>query len=571
MLGFLKSAAGKEDKGTAAHGAKSSVAKKSAAPPRQEGFKPPSIGEVKAESVLTRRGGKYPAPAALRTSYALVQVSREVAVEYVTSTFPAENQTQQYYQLKAGIVTERHVTIHKQRIEVTPSDIRALYERIEGKKGDSADVSAAPIEEAKTIFNDVIAKAKEYKASDVHFIVRKDTSIVLFRVYGEITRYKQYDPVMLSGVLSAIYNKLHDEHSNSHATFSTKLASYCTVTIPEISIKLRWQTAPLGYDDSFDVIVRLISKGDGHVMSLEELGYLPSQARMLEMVAKTPRGGIFIAGVTGSGKSKTLQTMMSIVCKGGAKKVYSVEDPIEYPMFGVSQIMVQRNESTENNQFADIMKTLMRGDPDAIMAGEIRDSDTAQVAQDIIRTGHHLLTTVHANSAIGIVGRLGSRDIGMARDTLAEPDFLSALVYQHLVPTLCPHCKVKIDDSPSASDDELCYQLFSEDRYAIPRENVYVRGKGCDHCRNGTRGLTVCAEIILPGKDVKMLEMFREGKMSDALRAYRSSRIARYDDPDCEGKTAVEAGIFKVSQGIIDPNDLQNLFGAFGLEEIQQL
>lgn len=526
----------------------------------------PKLNELSLDMIVSHKTGKNPAPPSLYNNMFLVKTKAGKVVEYSVKEFPSDVQRPINFQYRSGLVSEGFI-FDRRKVIVSATDIRETYERVEN----SRDLDA-PIEEAKTAFKEIIAEAIKQKVSDIHIIVRKDNAMVLFRSFGDVVRYKPYPPSILSGIVSAVYNKAHDERSNSHSSFSVKLATYCTVTFLDLNVKLRWQTVPLGYDEGFDVVLRLIAKGESgnsKPMTLEQLGYVPSQARLLELVAKTPRGGIFIAGVTGSGKSKTLQTLMSIVAHGGKKKVYSVEDPIEYPMFGVSQIMVQRNESTETNPFAMIMKTLMRGDPDAIMAGEIRDEDTAQVVQDIIRTGHHLLTTVHASSAMGIIGRLASRDIGMAKDTISEPDFLSALVYQHLVPTLCPSCKINYENCNEVMDDsDLSYNLFHEDRYALNLKDVFVRGEGCPNCKHGINGVTVCAEIILPGKNFEMLTFFRESRIADALKLYKSTRHSKFSESDCEGKTAVEIGIYKVSRGLIDPRDLQDLFGSLSLEEI---
>jgi len=523
----------------------------------------PPLDSLTKEQVSSLRGGEFPSPSIFGSAYLLANVGDKY-FEFSASAFPADNQRTAYMQYRSEVLGAGVMPI---KVPAEAADIRAVMEKFDGSVNQDAD---APIEEAKAIFREIIATAIKEKVSDVHFIVRKDSAIVLFRIWGEITKSKQYEPKSLAGVLSAVYNKMHDARSNSDASFSAIMPSYCTVSLPELAIKLRWQTVPLGYDDNFDVVCRLISKNNGKPMSLDQLGYLPSQAQLLEMAARTPKGGIFVAGVTGSGKSKTLQSLMWIVAQDGTKKNYTVEDPIEYPMFGVSQTMVQRNESTDGNPFAKAMKTFMRADPDTIMAGEIRDTDSAQVAEDIVRSGHHLLTTIHAASAMAIIGRLASRDIGMSRDTLAEPDFLSALVYQHLVPVLCKHCKVPFYELDETRNDErLAAHLFGENRYALDPGSVYVRSKdGCPHCVKGVSGLTVCAEVITPGKDYEMLRAFKEARIADALMTYRSRRHARFDEPDCDGKLAHEVGLYKVSQGILDPRDVQSLFGDFGLMDI---
>jgi type II secretory ATPase GspE/PulE/Tfp pilus assembly ATPase PilB-like protein len=212
--------------------------------------------------------------------------------------------------------------------------------------------------------------------------------------------------------------------------------------------------------------------------------------------------------------------------------------------------------------FSEAMRVLMRADPDTIMVGEIRDKDTAEVFAPAVQSGHRVLTTVHAASAIGIIDRLSSAPILMPRSVLAGKRFISALVYQSLLPTLCPRCSLSATTIMPAERLHLMEKKF---QVSVDRVQV-VNERGCSHCHGGRYGQTVAAEIILP--DSETLRLFRDGLDVEAERRWRQTRSSGFDDSDMTGKTAFEHGLYKCLQGRIDPRDLEHAFESLRTYEV---
>ncbi|WP_434627790.1 ATPase, T2SS/T4P/T4SS family [Chromobacterium sp. CV08] len=196
---------------------------------------------------------------------------------------------------------------------------------------------------------------------------------------------------------------------------------------------------------------------------------------------------------------------------------------------------------------------LLRGDPDKVMGGEIRDAETGSFAKAMTQTGHQVLSTVHASSGFGIIPRLSDEEIGIPIDSLAAPDFLTALVYQKLVPVLCPACCL-----PAAEvlDDDYLMTIAS---LGLDVGAIKVEGPGCPQCRHlGTKGQTVVAEVCEVTEE--MLPMIRDGRFWEAEKYWRAKSNGRLHDPRMLGKTAMEHAIYKMSLGLLDPRDVESAF-----------
>ena len=158
--------------------------------------------------------------------------------------------------------------------------------------------------------------------------------------------------------------------------------------------------------------------------------------------------------------------------------------------------------------FTAALRVVLRADPDILMVGEIRDQETCSLFKTFIQTGHQGLTTVHASSAIDIPQRLTSSELQLPRDTLGSKNFISALVYQRLVPALCPHCKVPMSKADWVSDD---FRKLLRNKFGLDPETLFVtHPEGCEFCDHmGSKGVTVAAEIVVPDNHLRRL--LREG------------------------------------------------------------
>ena len=288
--------------------------------------------------------------------------------------------------------------------------------------------------------------------------------------------------------------------------------------------------------------------------SFEELGYETSQQDLWRMATNTPSGAVLIAGVTGSGKSTTQKTFIELNPNAPFSAIYTVEDPVEYPIKHAHQIPIQRglsNPTESARMYAETISALVRADPDIVMLGEIRDRYSASAAQQMTETGHMALGTVHAHLLSGIVPRLVNPEIGMNREVLAAPNMLTLLVYQALVPRLCPHC---------AHDTEEAQDLFPDVAevvrhiHALGLDASAFRWKrlgGCEHCgERGTVGQTVVAEMLMPDED--WLRPIRENRDADAVEVFRSRSDRDLTSSNMDGKTVFEHTLLKAYRGHVD-------------------
>jgi type II secretory ATPase GspE/PulE/Tfp pilus assembly ATPase PilB-like protein len=334
-------------------------------------------------------------------------------------------------------------------------------------------------------------------------------------------------------------------------------------------ITLRFQSHPAV--DGLDVILRILrgSRADqAELLKLERLGYTDSQTKLLMEAVGTAWGGIFVAGVTGSGKTTTLNTLLTQLARPGNRKIISIEDPVEYQVEGVSHLSVQRQGTDDrSNPFLVAMMAFLRMDPDVGMFGEIRDAVSAEMAMAAIQTGHKILTTVHATSAVGVIGRLTSKALGLNRESICNPEFLSALVYQVLTPLNCPHCKVPAASVMTPASLQTYQDIFALDT----RQFFCASDKGCSHCRKpgidyknservGVRGVKVHAEVLVP--DLELLLLLSQGKDIEARRVWRNRRNTAFDNPEMHGKEAWGHALYDMSQGLVDPYYFELNFGS---------
>jgi type II secretory ATPase GspE/PulE/Tfp pilus assembly ATPase PilB-like protein len=427
-------------------------------------------------------------------------------------------------------------------------------------------------------FRDQIALCMKLGATDIHIEVRGDMAAMRIRRDGIMRLIRHYPASLCTKALSTYYTLLAEERSRSEVAFN--VLSIQSAMIPLVvngrGISLRYQSHPsVG---GYEVVIRIL-KTDQHTSSkppdLEQLGYTPDQVETLNEALGSSSGGIFIAGITGSGKTTTLSAMLSRLAREGNRKIVAIEDPVEYIVPGVSHLSIQRSAqgsqgSATENPFSASMMAFLRMDPDIGMFGEIRDSVSGGMAYTAIQTGHKLLTTVHATSALGIVARLTSQHIGLLREDVCSPEFLSLLMYQVLIPKNCIHCNVPADQVMSAVELAAYEHHFQLD----PKQFRCASDTGCAHCQVegldrgeqthvGVNGVKVCAEVMPITND--LLRLLR---VKDDIRArdeWLALRNTPFDNEDMVGKEAWGHALYEVSQGVLDPFHFERNFGPPGL------
>ncbi|MFN7536617.1 MAG: GspE/PulE family protein [Burkholderiales bacterium] len=417
-------------------------------------------------------------------------------------------------------------------------------------------------------FYKILEKGVSLGASDIHICIREKGAKVLMRIFGQVEPVISMSREDALEAVGVAYNKLASENSRSRTAhqFNPRDKQYCTIEVAIAKQRWRIRYQSTNVEGGLDVVLRLLASDlIAESKSLPDLGYSASQCEQMRLGLMRAVGAIFMAGVTGSGKSTTLKTLVTMDPLRARSKWYSVEDPVEYRITKVSQIPVQRDTSDEDSMpFVEAFRALMRMDPDSILIGEIRDKETADLFSAAVMSGHRCLTTVHASSAIAIAGRLCSQPILMPRPVLAGKSFISLLVYQNLLPELCPHCR-----QPATTVCDSDYLGFIARKFAVDTSGMYVSsGHSCGQpkCRNGIIGRTVAAEMIAPDSDMRAL--LHDGKDIELERMWRRTRTVGFDHEDMTGKTAFEHGLYKCLTGQVDPRDLEASFESFQTYEL---
>jgi type II secretory ATPase GspE/PulE/Tfp pilus assembly ATPase PilB-like protein len=341
---------------------------------------------------------------------------------------------------------------------------------------------------------------------------------------------------------------------------------------PDQKILMRYQSHPsVGGFDATMRILRVGGPSEVKIPALEYLGYTAWQIERIKEAIGSSWGGVFVAGITGSGKTTTLSSLLHRLAAQSQRKIIAIEDPVEYQVPGVTHLSVRRQTRDRSaNPFEEAMLAFLRMDPDVGMFGEIRDQLSGQMAHAAIQTGHKLLTTVHATSALGIVARLTSQHIGLLREDVCSPEFLSLLMYQVLIPKNCIHCNVPADQVMSAVELAAYEHHFQLD----PKQFRCASDTGCAHCQVegldrgeqthvGVNGVKVCAEVMPITND--LLRLLR---VKDDIRArdeWLALRNTPFDNEDMVGKEAWGHALYEVSQGVLDPFHFERNFGPPGL------
>lgn len=423
---------------------------------------------------------------------------------------------------------------------------------------------------SKQLFESWVFRAVEENATDIHIQVINNSAEVKLRVDGELEFVRDenngvYTPTQVEKAIAWAYNNASEKKSNSNSTFVTTDNLYTMIEPRDIlgkRVALRFQSIR-GYAGVKTVCRLLYVDIDAPTKSYEQLGYAKTHIGQLQQAANTSAGMIIFAGVTGSGKTTSLKTFIETHPSNGTDAFYSVEDPVEYPLRGVHQIPIQRDlldRAGSAAKYGEVVSALMRSDPGGVLTGEIRDKATAMAAQQIVETGHMAAGTLHAHLVSGIIPRLTNDEIGMSRDVLTNPNVLSLLAYQALVPKLCPSCRVNgLDYEGEMEGGPYVHRTLSilEQRFGIPAKKFFFKKPGgCVACNGrGTAGLTVVAEILDP--DRNWLDLIRDKKDYEALVYYRSKSDGNFYSDDMTGKTVFEHTLLKAIQGMVDPRQCE--------------
>ena len=335
------------------------------------------------------------------------------------------------------------------------------------------------------LVNQMIARAVETHASDVHLEPFPDHLRVRYRYDGVLHEVEPPPARLQAAVISRVKIMARLDIAERRLPQDGRIK----LTVRGHEIDFRVSTMPALYGEK--VVLRVLDR-TAVDFDYEKLG-LPADVRAgLERAFELPNGMVLVTGPTGSGKTTTLYTGLSKL-NTTERNVVTVEDPIEYQLTGINQIQVRPQIGLN---FATLLRSILRQDPDVIMIGEIRDLETVQIAVQAALTGHLVLSTVHTNSAAATMTRL--RDMGL-EDYLMTAT-LKAVLAQRLVRRLCRKCR-EPEEAPAALRDR-----FGLDRLAGNRPIILHHPRGCPECRGtGFRGRRAIAELLVPNRTTDKL------------------------------------------------------------------
>ena len=367
------------------------------------------------------------------------------------------------------------------------------------------------------LLNRLVASAAERKASDIHIEALADQVRVRFRIDGALQMAETLDRGLLQGLVSRVKILAHLNIAEQRLPQDGRIR----LPVRGRDIDFRVSTVPALHGES--VVLRILDRQE-LPLNFAALGFPETAAERLVRMIDAHNGIVLVTGPTGSGKTTTLYAALQLLNRPDVK-LFTVEDPIEYQLPGINQLHVRPQIGLD---FAAVLRSVLRQDPDIIMVGEIRDIETARMAVQASLTGHLVLSTLHTNSAAASITRL--RNMGIEEFLLVSS--LRGIIAQRLVRKLCGNCK-QTYDPPREMLQRLGFKIASGE------EPNFKSAAGCPACHGtGYRGRTVIHEIV------EMTDSVRQA----VLRQAPDEEIAGLAMPD--GRSSLlAAGLSRAAAG----------------------
>ena len=373
--------------------------------------------------------------------------------------------------------------------------------------------------------NLIIAEAIRMDCTDIHLEPFEDSLRLRYRIDGilqEIPLPKGVDKLRnaVSSSVKIMANMDIAEHRKPHD-------GRIKVRCGNSDYDLRVSVLPTGWGET--CCLRILNRGTMKI-DLDTLGLSPYQLPKIAKLTELPHGVILMTGPTGSGKTTTLYALLARLNQTGTK-IITVEDPVEYQMKGISQV---QTHSKIGLTFAAVLRSILRHDPDVILIGEIRDSETADIAVRSSLTGHLVLSTLHTNDAPSAVTRL----IDMGVEPYLISSCVEGIVAQRLVRRVCRNCK-ETYEIPEAIRNEIA--MIYPDRIG---EAEFIHGHGCPACGfTGYRGRSAINEVMIMSDPLRALVVAREPANIIKDLAMKEGMVTLRQDGwlrVVEGRTSVE-------------------------------
>ncbi|HEY1844233.1 MAG TPA: type II secretion system protein GspE [Buttiauxella sp.] len=373
------------------------------------------------------------------------------------------------------------------------------------------------------IINDTLHKAIQLRVSDIHFEPGEKAYRIRLRIDGVL----QLQPLLPASLAASLTARLKVLANLDIAERRLPQDGQMDVETEAGRASFRISTLPVRYGEK--IVLRLLQQTE-HPSELAALGMSARDQELFRAALEQPQGMILVTGPTGSGKTITLYSALNALNQT-VTNVCSVEDPVEIPLPGLNQTQVNTKAGLT---FQHVLRALLRQDPDVIMVGEIRDSETAEIAVKAAQTGHLVLSTLHTNSTVETVVRL--EQMGVARWMLASA--VQMVVAQRLVRRLCPHCKNRLDEGMN----------LPSHIWPVPLPEWQT--VGCERCYGGFYGRTALFEILPVEPAIRAAIAGTEG-------AGEIERLAREQGM----VTLFESGCQAVSQGLTSLKEVYRVLG----------
>ena len=330
------------------------------------------------------------------------------------------------------------------------------------------------------IVNNMLIDAARKRASDIHFDPTPTVLNVRIRVDGELILYATVPESVKKNLVTRvkIISGMNITESRIPQDGAIKMQ------VDGKDLDLRVSTLPIVYGEK--VVIRLLDYSST-LSTLESLGFSDKNLEKVKKTMSKPNGIILVTGATGTGKSTTVYAMLQAL-NTIERNIITVEDPVEMKLSGINQVQVM---SEIGLTFASALRSILRQDPDIIMIGEIRDSETAKIAVRASITGHLVLSTIHTNNSLTTIERLTDMDV--ERYLLGSA--LEAIISQRLCKKLCPKGRSERETTPYEK------RVFKE-ALGMDIEKIY-KPVGCDSCYKGYKGRIALHEVLLLNQDIR--------------------------------------------------------------------
>ena len=417
---------------------------------------------------------------------------------------------------------------YKDIIEKLGTEITFKEEEDEDLQKLEAISKEAPIIQ---LVNMLIVQGVKDRASDIHIEPNERGLLIRFRIDGMLHDNR----ILPNRIKAAIISRVKILAKMDIAERRLPQDGRFQVKFGIREVDLRVSTIPTVFGEK--VVLRILDKSKG-LIELKNLGFLAEQLDQFKSIILKSYGIILLTGPTGSGKTTTLYAALNKV-NSNEKNIITVEDPVEYRLNRVNQIQILPKIDLT---FANALRSILRQDPDVIMVGEIRDSETAQIAVQAALTGHLVFSTLHTNDAASALTRL--LDMGI------EPFLISSsvigVIAQRLVRVICEKCKEEY-----IPGEDILYGLKIKDRLNKDSKIKLYRGKGCSSCKNtGYYGRTSIYELIVLDEEIRSLIVTKASSNVINNLAIKNGM-----------KTLKDSGMEKVLQGITTIEEVLRVAG----------